>query len=113
MADKGFDLKVLIPTDDGLTISENGIKQAMYYLLYNVSNRSYQFAGKIKTSEFFNKKNLNLKDFNNFLSEEGIDTVLTLSAIDFKIPCEYKMINEVDISTSLNQLIDEIEQKKS
>jgi len=34
MPEKGFDLKVLIPTDDGLTISKNGIQGALFYLFY-------------------------------------------------------------------------------
>ncbi len=113
MNNKGFDLKVLIPTDDGFTISENGIMQAMYYLLYYVSNRSYQLAGKIKTSEIFNKKKFNLTDFSNLLKVEKIDVVLAFSVIDIKIPFEYKIVNEEDISTCLNQLIDELDQKKS
>lgn len=35
MADKGFQLKVIIPTDDGFNISDKGIEKASYYLIYN------------------------------------------------------------------------------
>ncbi|HKL08136.1 MAG TPA: hypothetical protein VJ896_05130 [Bacteroidales bacterium] len=113
MPEKGFDLKVLLPTDDGLTISRNGIQEALYYLLYNVSNRSYQFAGKVKTSEWYPDKRFSVTDFSRLLKEEKIDLVLTLSSIIPDIPCEYLIVDEKEISTNLNQLIDETDKKKS
>ncbi|MFO7843359.1 MAG: hypothetical protein R6V16_06070 [Bacteroidales bacterium] len=113
MPEKGFDLKVLLPTDDGLTISKNGIQEALYYLFYNVSNRSYQFAGKVKTSEWYQDKRFRVTDFNRLLKEEKIDLVLTLSSITPDIPCKYIIVDEKEISANLNQLIDETDKKKS
>jgi hypothetical protein len=105
MADKGFDIKVLIPTDDGLTVSEKSFESALYYLMYNVSNRSYQLVGKVKQSE------LNKADFNIILSKENIDfiisnTVFHNSNIKVLKP-DFKEINQM-----LNNLIDQIDQKK-
>lgn len=113
MPEKGFDLKVLIPTDDGLTISEKGIQEALYYLFYNVSNRSYQLAGKVKTVEWYQEKNFCITDFKKLLTKEKIDLVITLSAIDINIPCKNKIIDNEVIAVSLNQLIDSIDKKKS
>jgi|SRR6056297_1425763 len=113
MPEKGFDLKVLIPTDDGLTISKNGVQQALYYLLYNVSNRSYQLAGKIKTSEWYRNLNFNEDNLYNLLMEEGIDLILTLSPIGIDMPCDNKITDDHDIGVSLNHLIDTIDKQKS
>ena len=113
MPEKGFDLKVLLPTDDGLTISKNGIQKALYYLLYNVSNRSYQFAGKVKTIGWYPNKRFCVTDFNRLLKEEKIDLVLTLSSITPDIACKYIIVDEKEISANLNQLIDETDKKKS
>ncbi|MEA2105736.1 MAG: hypothetical protein U9P82_03315 [Bacteroidota bacterium] len=113
MPEKGFDLKVLIPTDDGLTISKNGIRGALYYLFYNVSNRSYQLAGKIKTAEWYQEKKFRITDFKMLLTKEKIDLVLTLSATDINLLCRVKVINNDDIALNLNQLIDSIDKKRA
>jgi len=47
------------------------------------------------------------------LTKEKIDLVLTLSAIDIKMPCRIKVIDNDDIALNLNQLIDSIDKKKS
>jgi hypothetical protein len=103
---------VLIPTDDGLTISKNGIKGALYYLFYNISNRSYQLAGKIKTAEWYQEK-FRITDFKMLLAKEKINLVLTLSAIDSKIPCRMKIVDNEDIELNLYQLIDRIDKKRA
>lgn len=105
MADKGFDIKVLVPTDDGLTISENSFETAWYYLMYNVSNRSYQLAGKLKQSE------RNKSDFNTIVMKENIDFIISNTAIqnsNIKVfKPEFSEINQI-----LNDLIDQLDQKK-
>ncbi|MEE4198332.1 MAG: hypothetical protein V2I54_11865 [Bacteroidales bacterium] len=113
MSEKGFDLKVLIPTDDGLTISANGIQRALYYLMYNVSNRSYQLAGKGKTSEWYRGGTFLPQSFHDLINQEKVDLVITRSAISHKIYCDNQVAEEKDISTVLNHLIDRIDQKKS
>ncbi|MGC9374169.1 MAG: hypothetical protein ACP5DQ_03900 [Bacteroidales bacterium] len=113
MPEKGFDLKVLIPTDDGLTISKNEIRGALYYLFYNVSNRSYQLAGKIKTAEWYQGNKFRVTDFKMLVTKEKIDLVLTLSAIDINIPCRMKVADNDDIELNLNHLIDNIDKKRA
>lgn len=100
MADKGFDLKVLIPTDDGLLISANGVEKAKYYLMYNLSNRSYQLAGKIKTTKLLEDKQAFSIKIENLILLEKIDKV-----IDFR---DYP---NTEISEILNSLIDLIDKK--
>lgn len=102
MSEKGFDLKVLIPTDNGFNISENGVENARYYLLYNLSNRSYQLAGKIKNSTDFNINNLN----DIFISNQ-VDKIIYLHPYsDFNIPVIQTSVKE--ISSILNMLIDKL-----
>ena len=102
MADKGFNLKVLIPTDDGLIISSKGIGKAGYYLMYNVSNRSYQLAGKIKTSEYFKNQEFELAIFNDLCDQNKIDKII-----------DYIEFPSSEISEILNGLIDNIDKKTS
>lgn len=105
MADKGFDIKVLIPTDDGLTISENSFETALYYLIYNVSNRSYQLAGKLKQSE------LNEIDIQTIIKKEKIDLIIgNISNKDINSKVLTPKFTE--INQLLNHLIDQIDQKK-
>jgi|SRR6056297_206778 len=113
MPEKGFDLKVLIPTDDGLTISENGVQQALFYLLYNVSSRSFQLAGKVKTSEWYPNLDFNIDILYKLLKEENIDLVLTLSTIGIDIPCDNKVANNPDIGINLERLIDITDKKRA
>lgn len=105
MADKGFDIKVIIPTDDGLTLSENSFETALYYLMYNVSNRSYQLAGKLKQSE------LNETDINTLVQKESVDVILSNKSIQ---NCTIKVLKPefTEINKLLNHLIDQIDQKK-
>lgn len=109
MADKGFEIKVLIPTDDGLTISENSFEAALYYLMYNVSNRSYQLAGKIKTREL---RDSNILDkVNQLVNREKVDFIISNSAI-LGINCKHIKVELSEINQILNNLIDKIDQKK-
>ena len=109
MADKGFDIKVLIPTDDGLTISGKSLKDVSYYLMYNVSNRSYQLAGKIKTREL-NESDL-INEINQILIKEKVDFIVNNFTIP-KINCKFIKAELEEINQTLNNLIDKIDQKK-
>ncbi|MDA3954898.1 MAG: hypothetical protein PF485_14720 [Bacteroidales bacterium] len=102
MAEKGFNLKVLIPTDDGILISEKVIESASHYLMYNVSNRSYQLAGKINVSEF-------IKDDEDFSAK--IDELILHYKIDNVI--DFKDFPHKEINEILNELIDVIDKKTS
>lgn len=113
MPDKGFDLKVLVPTDDGFNISENGIEEALHYLMYYVSNRSYQLAGKIKTRELFKNQKFNIETFKQFLDLEKVELILNCAEINFALSCKINVASENSISLVLNDLIDEIDKKKS
>ncbi|MCK5171502.1 MAG: hypothetical protein KAQ75_16605 [Bacteroidales bacterium] len=110
MADKGFDLKVLIPTDDGLTISLKGIEKAPYYLFYNVSNRSYQLAGKVKTIEYFNDIADFIEKFNELIVIEDIDKIID-NQTNASIKCDFLKVDCNEIGEILNDLIDKIEKK--
>ncbi|MBW2998431.1 hypothetical protein KY321_02730 [Candidatus Woesearchaeota archaeon] len=98
MADKGFFLKVLLPTDDGISISNKGIKNARYYLMYNLSNRSYQLAGKVKCKEYFNNSEFDFHKFEELCKQNRVDQI-----IDGQ--------KELDIGMVLNELIDIIDKK--
>lgn len=110
MADKGFDLKVLIPTDDGFNISDNGIKNCRYYLMYNISNRSYQLAGKIKLKEFY-AKGFNINSLQDLLETENIDIILTVHQKLYDLP--YDHVKNKEISIVLNGYIEFIDKKKA
>ncbi|PLX16283.1 MAG: hypothetical protein C0597_08095 [Marinilabiliales bacterium] len=109
MADKGFDIKVLIPTEDGIRISTNNLSLVPYYLIYNISNRSYQLAGKIKTKEILTGNGF-LKDIQNYINQENIDLIvsITKSELDIKIIAP----ESAEINEELNLIIDMIDQKK-
>ncbi len=109
MAEKGFHLKVIIPTDDGLTISENGIKNALYYLMYNVSNRSYQFAGKIKTAELFANSEFDYRILKSEIKKNNIDTIICTNKHELREEIEVTVVSERDIGIVLNNLIDQID----
>ncbi len=51
MANKDFLLKVIVPTDDGLTVASK-FDEAPYYLCFNLSELSYQLAEKIRQNEW-------------------------------------------------------------
>lgn len=110
MADKGFDLKVLIPTDDGLTISENGIEKSKYYLTYNISNRSYQLAGKIKCMELYKLKAFELNKLENLIDNEKIDLVICLKTLNSKL--SFDVVIETEIGLVLDSYIDKLDKKK-
>ena len=110
MADKGFDLKVLIPTDDGIHISENGIEDSGYYLLYNLSNRSYQLAGKIKYSDLF-ESNFNAQQFHEYLKTENIDLVLT--TINGNYHFTFQKVDVQEINQLLNLFIELLDKKSA
>jgi hypothetical protein len=101
MADKGFNLKVLIPTNDGFSISEYGLEKSKYYLMYNISNRSYQLAGKIKVSELADNNSIS-DNLEELVLKEKIDKVI-----------ESKDFPNSEINEILNQLIDIIDKKTS
>lgn len=113
MSKKGFDLKVLVPTDDGFNISENGVENALYYLMYYVSSRSYQLAGKIKSRELFKNQKFDIKIFKHLLALEQVELILNCSGINFDLSCKINIVTENNISILLNDLIDEIDKKKS
>ncbi|NOQ23908.1 MAG: hypothetical protein GQ564_00970 [Bacteroidales bacterium] len=102
MAEKGFNLKVIIPTDDGLIVSSKGIEKASYYLMYNASNRSYQLAGKIKTSEYFKNQKFDSTTFKNLCDQNNVDEIV-----------DCKDFTSSEISEVLNKLIDFIDKKTS
>lgn len=102
MADKGFALKVLIPTDDGFSISENKLEKSKYFLLYNISNRSYQLAGKIKVSDFADSSITLSDNLDKLVLKEQIDKII-----------EYKDFSSSEINVILNSLIDIIDKKTS
>ena len=113
MADKGFDIKVLIPTDDGLTISENGIEQARYYLTYNLSNRSYQLADKVKTSDFYLDSVFDLLKFTELVTLNKIDLILTVNPEhNLNLSIKILPVLETDIGKNLIQIIDQIDKKE-
>jgi len=107
MADKGFHLKVLVPTDDGLTISENGVENSLYYLMYNISNRSYQLAGKIKTNLLFTGISFSQSVFVNYCSENFVDAVVVFKKTE-GIHLQCIKTNQQEIGESLNRIIDQI-----
>jgi len=107
MADKGFHIKVLIPTDDGLSISEQKIEDALYLLMYNVSDRSYQLAGKIKVTKI---RGDNFKqNISQLLIDENIDVIVFFHEM-LGLKVLKPELNE--INGFLNSLIDRIDQKK-
>lgn len=109
MADKGFDIKVLIPTEDGFTLSENPFTNVPYYLMYNLSNRSYQLAGKIKTREL--KESDIINQINQVLIKEKVDFVIT-NSMNPNINCKFIKAEFTEINQLLNSLIDKIDKKK-
>lgn len=111
MADKGFDIKVLIPTDDGLTISNKGIEKAAYYLMYNVSNRSYQLAEKIKFSELFTDQQFDTSVLEKFCNQNSIDIIVNPLLTEFKIKIKVIHETQVEIGEVLNHFIDQIDEK--
>ena len=107
MADKGFDIKVLVPTNDGINICVDCLERALYFLTYNVSNRSYQFGRKLKVSDIFTGEN-----FAEFVNKIIID-----NNIDFIIHKRFNGLNNkflgtktIEINEFLNKLIDNIDQ---
>ena len=108
MADKGFDLKVLVPTDDGLTISENEIENALYYLSYNISDRSYQLVEKYKADEIFESNVFNWEEIKKLCNQNKIDKLLSINFIS-QNSVEYLVVEKNEISVILNILIDQID----
>ena len=109
MADKGFDVKVLIPTEDGILISENNLDRVPYFLMYNISNRSYQLAGKIKTKKILTDNGF-LNDINNFIFKEKVDFIISTKESELQVKILHPKSH--DINEELNLLIDIIDQKK-
>lgn len=111
MADKGFDLKVLIPTDDGITISESGIGDSLYYLTYNISDRSYQLADKFKAKEVFRSNSFNWDELKELFNQYKIDKLLVTELYsDLAIECI--LVEPDEIIIMLNGLIDKIDNKE-
>jgi glycerate-2-kinase len=111
MADKGFDLKVLIPTDDGITVSLKGIEKAPYYLFYNVSKRSYQLAGKVKTFDYFNNTTSFVIKFNELIVTENIDKIIN-NQTNASIKCDFVKADFNEIGEMLDDIIDKIDKKE-
>ena len=110
MADKGFDVKVLIPTEDGVTISKNKLDEVQYYLMYNISNRSYQFAGKIKVTDLLAEEKFE-DNLTHLITEEKLDIVISKSDMG-KIGIKKRIPIHDNIGDELNLLINIIDQKK-
>ncbi len=110
MAEKGFDVKVLIPTEDGVTISKNKLDEVQYYLMYNISNRSYQLAGTIKVTDLLAEGKFQ-DNLAQLITEEKLDIVISKSDIS-KIGIKKRIPKHDDIGDELNFLIDIIDQKK-
>jgi len=110
MADKGFDLKVLIPTDDGFKLSSQGIEKCKYYLMYNISNRSYQLASKKKFADLF-ETNFNVQQFIEYLNAEKVDLVLT--TIENNYHFSFEKVDVQEINQVLNYYIDLIDKKSA
>ena len=108
MADKGFDIKVLVPTDDGITMSEQSLDNVPYFLMYNISNRSYQLAGKIKTRDL-NESDL-INEINQILFKEKIDFIISNSTTP-SINCSFIKTQLTVINQILNSLIDKVDKK--
>jgi len=113
MADKGFQLKVIIPTDDGFTISESGIEKASYYLMYNISNRSYQLAGKIKTAELFMNYEFDYSILKSEVEKNFIDEIICIRKSEFLSGLKVTVVSEEEIGLVLNNLIDILDKKES
>jgi hypothetical protein len=112
MADKGFELKVLIPTDDGFNISNKGIEKASYYLMYNISNRSYQFAGKIKTAELYVNAEFDFTVLKAEIEKAKIDKIICNKQFGMLLEYEVLFVQEREIGNILNNLIDIVDNKK-
>ena len=110
MADKGFDVKVLIPTEDGVTISKNKLDEVQYYLMYNISNRSYQFSGKIKVTDLLAEGKFE-DNLTHLITEEKLDIVISKSDIG-KTGIKKRIPIHDNIGDELNLLINIIDQKK-
>lgn len=110
MLEKGFDIKVLIPTEDGLTISEKTLVKVPYYLMYNISNRSYQLAGKIKVADILIEGNIKEK-LEQLILKEKIDLLISKNKIAGN-EIKRRIPKYDDIGEELNILIDLIDQKK-
>lgn len=113
MADKGFQLKVIIPTDDGFNISDKGIEKSSYYLIYNISNRSYQLAGKIKTANLYKNTEFNFEIFKLEMEKDNIDKVLCNKQFGILLEHEVLFVKEKEIGIALNNLIDMIDKNES
>ncbi len=110
MSDKGFEIKVLIPTEDGITISENNLDEVKYYLMYNISNRSYQLAGKTKVAALLAEGEFG-DNLAQWIAKEKLDIVVSKSDIS-NIGIRKRKPMHDDIGDELNLLIDMIDQKK-
>jgi hypothetical protein len=113
MADKGFQLKVIVPTDDGFNISDKGIEKASYYLMYNISNRSYQLAGKIKSTELFESSEFDFTIFKSEIEKANVDKIICIKQSELKQGIDVTVVSEKEIGIVLNYLIDIIDKKES
>ncbi len=113
MADKGFQLKVVIPTDDGFNISDNGIEKASYYLMYNISNRSYQLAGKIKTADLYINSEFDFTLLRTEIEKANVDKIICNKQFELLLDYEVLYVKEKEIGIVLNNLIDLIAKKES
>ena len=77
--------------------------------MYNISNRSYQLAGKIKTKEILTDNGF-LNDINNYIFKEKIDFIISTKESELQVKILHPKSH--DINEELNFLIDKIDQKK-
>jgi len=111
MADKGFDLKVIIPTEDGINISSKSTEDSPYFLLYNLSNRSYQLAGKLKSRDMLIENQGITGALNKIIVQEKIDLLIG-NISSQTLNCKFLYADFPEINKILHALIDKIDQKK-
>ena len=110
MADKGFNLKVLVPTDDGITISKNGIENSLYYLTYNISNRSYQLSEKYKRRNIFTDNLFSEKELNEIILKNNIDKIVLYSDKYHDSEKVFKL-KLIEINQIMNYLIEYVDKQ--
>jgi len=111
MADKGFNLKVIVPTEDGIKISSKPAEESPYILMYNVSNRSYQLAGKFKARDLLKESQDIITSLNKIIEHENVDLLLGQFS-NQTLNCKFFKADFIDINQLLHSLIEKIDQKK-
>jgi len=98
MANKDFLLKVIIPTEDGLTVSA-AFDKAPFYLCFNLSELSYQLAEKLREHEWnqINMDELHLDAAIKVASNTALKAEQLLCIeVDSEIPIEEALHRVID-----------------